>query len=322
MTAARSVREEATTNMTFLNWLGVIGGALTLLGFMDRSLSLAKWADWLIQNWLLLNKAVWSTVLWFLPPPSIFDANALTLLVFIGNALWGSSLPRGSKTARSWRAWIFVALGGLVIASAIIQQSYVYYLVESKIAHNCELFDQLERLVSPDATSTFSSCIKEEKTFKVGYLARAADGFRFQIERVSPYRECMSNFRKQTLEMYGRYREQHPNDALNVDGETSARLLKEAGLFPFPSCVKNDEHWTYIVSPTGGSALTLIMFFTCAIAIPALIVFRVFGRAISPQRLATRVWLVIVFASSIVGVNFLALHAQEWFKTFGIPLPS
>ena len=324
MTKTNNAGQDVATSMSLLNWLGVIGAALTLLGFLDRSVSLAKWADRLIQNWLLLNKAIWGTLLWFLPPPSVFDANALTLLVFIANAMWASSVPRGPATERSWRAWGLVALGGLVVASTVAQQSYAYYRLESSVAYDCSARTDMKVLLGTGPTTIsrkeqLAKCLEQSK-LRVGYFAQVTDSLRTQIDQVSPYKACSSVFLGQVREAFARHKEQNPDDALT--SETQWKIMSEAGFIPVPRCQSDQDYWWLVVSPTGALMLMPFLFLSIATVIPGLLIRRVFNRTLSPHHLATRIWLVIVFAASIVAINFLAVHAQDWFKAFGINLPS
>ena len=76
-----------------LAWLGVLGGAITLLAHIDGILKLASLFQWLLFNWSALLKHMWQALLFFRFDVSAYDAEVLTIGLLMTSAVLYSSLP-------------------------------------------------------------------------------------------------------------------------------------------------------------------------------------------------------------------------------------
>ncbi|MDQ0562303.1 hypothetical protein QO004_004108 [Rhizobium mesoamericanum] len=81
-----------------LTWLGILGGALTLLSNLQGVLDLAKWADYLVSKWATVTAAAvqWLTGIFDIRMSS--EANSMTAM-----ALFVSFIAVGARIENEFK---------------------------------------------------------------------------------------------------------------------------------------------------------------------------------------------------------------------------
>lgn len=74
-----------------LTWLGVLGGAITLVANIDGILKLSSSLHWVLTNWSALLKYIWQALVFFKFEVSVYDAEVLTISLLLISALFYSS---------------------------------------------------------------------------------------------------------------------------------------------------------------------------------------------------------------------------------------
>lgn len=84
----------------FLTWLGVIGGAITLITNINGIIKLSNFLQWLITNWSSLLKYLWQALLFFKFEVSAYDAELLTIGFLMTSAVFYASFRQPNAPAR------------------------------------------------------------------------------------------------------------------------------------------------------------------------------------------------------------------------------
>src|SRR5262249_36559873 len=87
-----------------LAWLGVLGGAITLVGHVEGIFTLSNVFRWLFSNWSALLKYIWQALVFFRFEVSVYDAEILTISLLLISAVFYSSFRQPIKPARK-SAW-------------------------------------------------------------------------------------------------------------------------------------------------------------------------------------------------------------------------
>ncbi|MGO8501741.1 hypothetical protein AB9F35_09625 [Rhizobium leguminosarum] len=128
-----------TFKHSVLTWLGILGGALTLLSNLQDILDLAKWADWLIQKWTELVTPIVSGLIELFGVRVSVDATSM-----IAMALFVSFIAVGARIENEFKgvareAWsvrwnkvfnrrvlvataLYLLLGALITLPAFVPQ--------------------------------------------------------------------------------------------------------------------------------------------------------------------------------------------------------
>lgn len=106
----------------FLRAAGIAGLTITLLGNVDTYISAMKWAHYIVEQWNVLAKTIWSNIFWFFPRVSSLDANILTLsAILVASAIRSSFSKRGYSNK--------IVHSSLLLIGVII----IFYTFSSKI---------------------------------------------------------------------------------------------------------------------------------------------------------------------------------------------
>jgi hypothetical protein len=106
----------ARTRQEVLAWFGIAGAVLTVSANLRGLLDLARWADWLLTNWLDVIAWFWKTVLFFAPRLTVDDASLLAILLFLLMNV-AACVRRGHARNSLWTAGGSVVLGALIVGS-------------------------------------------------------------------------------------------------------------------------------------------------------------------------------------------------------------
>jgi hypothetical protein len=80
-----------------LAWLGIFGGAITLVSHISTIINLSEIVNWVVVNWSDLLTTLWKAILFFHFPISPFDAELGTIILLMTSATIYSSLHNYSK---------------------------------------------------------------------------------------------------------------------------------------------------------------------------------------------------------------------------------
>jgi TIR domain len=106
----------ARTRQELFSWFGVIGAVLTVSANLHGLVDVARWAKWLLANWLDVVAWFWKTVLFFLPRLTVDDASLLAILLFLSMNIAGC-LRRGRTGNSLWETLGSLGLGALIVGS-------------------------------------------------------------------------------------------------------------------------------------------------------------------------------------------------------------
>jgi hypothetical protein len=93
-----------------LTWLGVLGGAITLINNSSGIIKLSNVLRWLLSNWSVLLKYLWQTLLFFKVEVSAYDAELLTICLLMCSAVFYASFRPPTTTVRKSRVVLFLPL--------------------------------------------------------------------------------------------------------------------------------------------------------------------------------------------------------------------
>jgi hypothetical protein len=93
-----------------LSWLGVLGGAITLITNINGLIKLSNLFHWLFANWSALLKFIWQALLLFKFEISAYDATLLTIGALITSGIFYSSTRQQSITVRRPARALFLPL--------------------------------------------------------------------------------------------------------------------------------------------------------------------------------------------------------------------
>jgi hypothetical protein len=106
----------ARTRQELFSWFGIIGAVLTLSANLHGLIDVARWAKWLLANWLDVIAWFWKTLLFFLPRLTVDDASLLTILLFLSINIAGC-IRRGRAHNSRWATLGSLALGAWIVGS-------------------------------------------------------------------------------------------------------------------------------------------------------------------------------------------------------------
>ena len=125
-----------------LAWLGVVGGAITLVTNVGGIVKLSNFFHWLLSNWSPLLKYAWQALSFFKFDVSVYDAEMLTILLLMTSAVFYSSFRQPISPVRKsfwkrllpfgfdpldWSSWVqwysltppLILIGVILIAGAV-----------------------------------------------------------------------------------------------------------------------------------------------------------------------------------------------------------
>ncbi len=140
-----------------LAWLGVFGGAITLITNIDGIIKLSNLFRWLITNWSSLLKHLWQALLFFKFEVSSYDAALLTIGLLITSGVFYASIHQPTTAARKSRA---VLIGPLLLILFII----FFGISNIDARHEAKSEHQLDAIIEGIFKNS-PECVSFMKTF-------------------------------------------------------------------------------------------------------------------------------------------------------------
>lgn len=113
---------KARTRQELLSWLGILGAVLTVAANLRGLADVARWARWLLANWLDVVAWFWRSVLFFLPRLTVDDASLLAILLFLSMNIAGCA--RSGKANNPIGASVGSIALGAVLAGSIYWSAF------------------------------------------------------------------------------------------------------------------------------------------------------------------------------------------------------
>jgi hypothetical protein len=307
--------KSAERGRTLLIMVAAAGAAVTLLASLDKWITAAKWAKWLVTNWNALTKGLWSTLLWFVPHLSQLDANLLTIICFVLAALL-SSMRRRDLQAR-WLSLRFASasLAGLLIAFTFAQNTVALYDREDYALAAHRFLEAMG-----DAGT---GLLSEQTPREFGYYASAVNRLTLLVGEHGPSRGCADGAFAKRQKVFldaGAARQAQGLDP-NMSREELLALTSRPELADANACLNTDFRWRYMWSPLMAQSISAVL---CVAFFIVILIFasKVTGRTPRIELVNLRLWATLAFLAAILALNYGSLALEPWLTNNGISLPS
>jgi hypothetical protein len=352
---------ETSKDNSILSWIGVAGAAVTLLGLLDKSTNLSKWAHWLVENWSALNQLAWNTLLWFAPHFSSFDAGLLTFYLLVLLSLWRSRRVDSPRQAtRFQRISLVVAIS--FIGFLFFRGLHDHYFVETEGAHICSLragsrvltraADAAEKRIMQslqslgkgisaldiDPSSIEKQPVEQEAdasdTARESRTSNADDGgpgVPFYATDDCPMATKIGGFAKIaervriTVKHFSRYRSCGTNPVAQAGAGVIGHPSFQEAFDELKGASLFECKTSDIAWIAKISSIATEIIFTLVTVGAMVLLFSlawIKKLKISLPMLARRLWMTLLFLSVILGVDLIASILENWLRTNQIKLPS
>jgi hypothetical protein len=278
-------------------WLGVLGGAITLVGTVEGIFKLSNFFRWLLTNWGALLKYIWQALSFFKFEVTETDAEFLTISLLMISAVFYSSFRQPiKKPAHKSARFLFPAL----FLIGVILFGGINSIGEKQSArYQQALNTRIETMFANDP-----ECVSAMKDFDFpSGLSKSADRC---LEKSGLGPSEREEFRRNELRLREKESE---NDILLPWSRTLADII--LGNLHLPSLFESDWEFFFLL-------IGLALF---PIYLPFLLYWVasfIFPLKLQAPVLSRRLWRTLMVFGGIIVMNYVAVGMElgrDWLKT-------